>query len=651
LTRLPAARASSHSQQGDIRVEYSAREVAPPALLLQQLLRAHRVFLLHHATTIAALYTRIPRVMFCGFLKSFWDGFIWNWDVLLHGNPAVDIYDGLKLSAGGEIGIGVGEEDWGSGEREVLEGFVSRTEGLVDLIVSRFGDAPGREHNTLSSSPPKSKPMNAAFPDRRGSGNHPGPADGVIFSGTGALTRHSTRTVSSWMEWLYTHGEDTFGIKENPGSKPRRKRKKREPDRPSHISKDPGVPPSIVKTMKQNEANMPLDNSNDIAYPSPTEQLPAVNDPAPGTETYMKYLTFGIYGSSWGIPAGRPPSRRQISTSRTLVESDESKRPPRNVAMTQGIGKHEASSGCFLVGLLDQLEEGPSLQDAGEDTRQTKDPEDGGEQHSLNDRITMRTLHVERVRRKPLGHSQSLQDTGATGDQVYSDRLRTVIYVHKPFIFSFLFQQGTDLLSLPYFYRSLHYQLGPLQRSLLARTSPSTVSQRLWKAAAPASTASPQTWQPICDIVYDPIGLAVHTTIPNVPEPSLAQSEPSMPWTRVEALSVHSQILNTYESTRRHTSEVERTSKTSRGWWVVWMRLPTRQALEQAHPGQCREAFLVRQASDHVTTSASKSITISRFGREVSGSSVSSGWGPGNLAGGIGIDARQYIDTLLSLRR
>ena len=52
----------------------------------------------------------------------------------------MDIYGGIKLAAGGELGMGVGEEEWGSGEREVLEHFQSRTEGLVDLMVSRFGD-------------------------------------------------------------------------------------------------------------------------------------------------------------------------------------------------------------------------------------------------------------------------------------------------------------------------------------------------------------------------------------------------------------------------------------------------------------------------------------------------------------------------------
>ena len=142
LTRLPSSsEATAHkSQKSPISVEYSAREVCPPALLLQQILRAHQIFLLHQAPSIADLFARIPRPKFYGFLKRFWDGFVWNWDVLLHGNPAVEIFNGLKLAAGGELGIGEGEEEWGSGEREILEGFIERTGGLVDLVVSRFGD-------------------------------------------------------------------------------------------------------------------------------------------------------------------------------------------------------------------------------------------------------------------------------------------------------------------------------------------------------------------------------------------------------------------------------------------------------------------------------------------------------------------------------
>ena len=61
------------------------------------------------------------------------------------------------------------------------------------------------------------------------------------------------------------------------------------------------------------------------------------------------------------------------------------------------------------------------------------------------------------------------------------------------------------------------------------------------------------------------------------------------------------------------------------------------------------EAFLIRKASDYVPAAARKS--SGRFGREVSGSGAGGGCGAGKLAEGIGIDARQYIEGLLSLNR
>ena len=205
---------------------------------------------------------------------------------------------------------------------------------------------------------------------------------------------------------------------------------------------------------------------------------------------------------------------------------------------------------------------------------------------------------------------------------------------------------------MPSFYHSIHYQLGPLQRPLLTSTSPSKVSERLREASAPKTTSPTESSQPICDLVYDPVNLTVHTTIPNIPEPAGAaakSSNPGGPWSRVEALNVHSQILKTYSSTRRNTLELERTCKTSRGWWVVWMRLPHDAAVPPSQSNPSREAVLIRKASDYVAPAVK--YPSGRFGRDISGSRASSGWNAGRLAEGIGIDARQYIEGLLSLNR
>lgn len=654
-------------------LEYSAREVSPPTLLLQQILRAHHIFLLHQSSSIAELYTRVGRPEFCDFLKRFWDAFIWSWDVLLHGNPAVDIFNGLKLAAGGELGIGVGEEDWGSGEREVLEGFIGRTEGLVDLVVARFSDSSYKSRNTSASFSATANSRDIT-PEWQVLGERvQGPADGIIFSGVGALSRASVRNISSWMEQLYMYGQDCYGVRDNPSSAPRRKRRITKPYSPDYKlsgqglqtqQKHPnsvslhgqgsgsssdqvtGIPASLLTPRSVLDIRDRKSSGSGKTLPRSDEESAAnssLQDSAFGTETMVKYLTLGVYGSSWGIPSGRPPVNQRVSSLRREDSSigkqsnSSNKEEPRT--------EPELPGGYFLIGLQGQLEEDLRISEGekeiGEGTDEDSVLEEGSK---LKERIVIRTLHVERTKR------QQTDDAERTVE-VDQARLRVVVYVRQPFIFTFLFELQTDALAMPSFYRSLHHQLGPLQRPLLTSTSPSKVTERLWEAAAPKSTASTKSSQPICDLVYDPARLTVHTTIPNIPEPGpyVVDRQEVLPWTRVEAMSVHSQILNTYSSTRQHSAEQERTSKTSRQWWVVWMRLP------QARPGGAtgseayREAFLIRKASDYVPAAARKS--SGRFGREVSGSGAGGGWGPGKLAEGIGIDARQYIEGLLSLNR
>ena len=201
-------------------------------------------------------------------------------------------------------------------------------------------------------------------------------------------------------------------------------------------------------------------------------------------------------------------------------------------------------------------------------------------------------------------------------------------------------------------YKSLHHQLGPLQQSLLSSTSPTKVHQRLQEAGTPLSTTSLDNSQPIYDLVYDPHNLTVHTSIPSIPDSGTAAAEGLLaaenPWTRIEALNVHSQILNTLLSTRQHLSEVERTSKTSRGWWVVWMRLPLSSSRPNSEASDYREAILIRKASDQKPVSALRKASSAFSAREAS---TSSSWAPGRLTEGIGIDTRKYIEGLLSLNR
>ena len=127
----------------------------------------------------------------------------------------------------------------------------------------------------------------------------------------------------------------------------------------------------------------------------------------------------------------------------------------------------------------------------------------------------------------------------------------------------------------------------------MARISSSSIP---YTTTASQPGSEPNT-QPIYDLVYDPRTLTIHSSIPNIPDPGtliaegLGSNGTPTGWTRVEALNVHSQILATVSSTRRTLSEIERTCKTNRSWWVVWMRLrPSEDADASAQDGETDDA-------------------------------------------------------------
>lgn len=228
-------------------------------------------------------------------------------------------------------------------------------------------------------------------------------------------------------------------------------------------------------------------------------------------------------------------------------------------------------------------------------------------------------------------------------------------------MFTFLFELQTPTLVYPAFYRSIHYQLGPLQKPLLSSTSPANVSQRISISNITQNTRRSTTnKQPIYELVYDPSNLTIRSSIPNIPEPGSFAAEGianTPPWTRLEALNVHHRILATYSETRLRPLEVERTCKTNRSWWVTWVRVPNSAKEDIPEKSESfNEAFLIRKASDYATTAGhSRTGSGSRFFRDLSGASASpSGLGSmtsGRLAEGVGLDPRRYIESLLSLNR
>jgi hypothetical protein len=758
ITKIPDTKGRLAEEQET--TEYSSREVKPAILLLGDLLRAHSTFLLHHASSMSALFVRTRRSKFVGILGRYWDTFLSSWNVLMHGNPANSLYGGIKVAACGELGMGVGEEERGSGEREVLEGFVGRIEGLVDVIVSKFGDA------ELETDVKQNKPGPAKSVEPKpsqpwlGSGEEPATEDGAIFLGTGSLSRKSLRDVTHWMEDLYRWGEYAYGVIDNPSSI--RRSKKLKPSQTVRGKKDISAGAAnklqdtsgISSSRRDSESQAPQGEATmTILPPAPIIEGAAAGSTAsrltkspsfkrgPGSFTstdsesgkgnkFMQYLKFG-YGTHWSI--GGPSSKTEGGQhhSEVLNESaivdDQQKDGLGDVAegldgAKKGLRPRSGSVGHYLIGLLGDFE-------SDDDTIYPEDSnsENAGSKHQ-NSRLLLRTLTVELEReedaraeadisidlgnlgKEPRSMNAGSEHTGTSNasfesqDRNKTKKLRVVVYVKKPFIFVFLFELRTDTLALTSLYRSLHQQIQPLLKPLGHSTR--------FRASKPDLVSADGSTTPIFDLVWDPRLLTINSTIPNIPDPLLISSTPhTPPWSRIEALNTHMQLVNTYIASSCDRSELERTCKTSRGWWVVWTRVPdpeppapvlssgkvkvpgliAEDSMEShtskapgglrpstgvsksrgtstfsssmvsgpAHPfleatlgpsesvAKDKEIFLIRRASDYVAKPG---------GRFVSGASAmvqESGWtsGPSKLAQGIGVDTKRYIEGLLNLNR
>lgn len=355
------------------------------------------------------MFEKYDRTKFCNILEKYWSRFSDNWDVLLHGSPAVDIYNGMKLAAGGELGMGVGEEEWGSGERLVLEDFVQKTEGLVDFMVSRFGEPSPLQDSSKFVGLEKSDDLTDQEP-WVGSGRTPAAADGIVFSGVGAITRRSLRDMSQWIETIYSQGDHAYGVGDNPT----RVRKKRRRGNPSHsttsdpnpdaptvkrsplqdqntpitnpvLTPSPNIPPDLIKSVETslNKASNAVGSSHDGTVDKQEPLLASLGD----SETWMKYLTLG-YGTTWGSKKAAlddGPSPQMPTTDGTSSEP-----PMRYVAPEPDIDHaaerlktqiRQENRGYFAIGLKGDLGDG--------------NIDDTNSQGDWNHRTLLRTVHVE----------------------------------------------------------------------------------------------------------------------------------------------------------------------------------------------------------------------------------------------------------------
>ncbi|KAG9249942.1 uncharacterized protein F5Z01DRAFT_667829 [Emericellopsis atlantica] len=635
LTKIPLPpRLPTKTGDGqEEKFEYSSRELKPASLMLADLLRAHNIFLMHHDSSLSALFVRSRRSKFVTVLSRYWDLYLSTWNVMLHGNPARNSYGGINVAPCGELGVGVGEEDRGSSEREVLEGLVGRIEGLVDLVVSRFGECdPDAEVATS---------IDETHSHWLGAGHEPGHEDGAIFLGTGALSRKSVRDVTHWMEDLYTWGEHAYGLIESPTSVRRAK-------------------PSKPKAQAQAQAATPS-HDEEPSQPAPVKtQGDADSQPANEDESEQSkldkmysYMKMG-YGTYWSLPGASGPSsdtEAKDTAQPAATEHHQSLKPER-----PSLGRRSSSSeaaGHFLIGLKGDIEEGNS--DHG-----SHSSEDGGENH--NSRTVLRTINVELESEtteqpeatiiKNFQHPASVHtQSQVVGNMVpgYNShdlnkaaKLRVVLYVNRPFVFAFFFRLRTDSLAMDTLYRSLHHQLAPLKKQLLASTE-----------YRPSRPDSGRQASEIHDLIWDPQSMTVRSTIPNIPE----TNDPPDQWSRADALSTHLHLLNIQAATRHQACELERTQKTSRGWWIVWTRIYDEAKagdatdLQTIHEGTSdAESQLSRQNDDREATIGKEIILIRRASDHIGFRKESvGGEGAGRLAQGIGVDTRRYIEELLSL--
>ncbi|KAG6022637.1 hypothetical protein E4U40_004483 [Claviceps sp. LM458 group G5] len=752
--RLPVKTA----QESEAKYEYSSRELKPASILLRDLLRAHSIFLLHHDTSLSALFVRRRRTKFVAVIGRYWDLFLSTWNVMLHGNPVRNILGGVNLAVSGELGVGVGEEQRGSGEREVLEGLVGRIEGLVDLVVSKFGDDvdidDAKSYRNQQAGPPP--------PRWLGTGQEPAAEDGAIFLGVGALSRKSVSDVTHWMEDLYQWGHHAYGVIESPTST-RRARARAHGRRPNKQSVDEassaaGIEDLGDRAKKLNEQVISegkmemkrdteeLQNSQKQQQQQQTPQtVQAEQDaealttaaaadastvteaPAPPDTTeaqdgkldkMLSYMKLG-YGSYWTIPGKshlytNPPSptttaaatSAATATPTVSFKPSQEAPPPRSppqASTPPHVRSHPPqrtafeTQGHYLIGLKGSIEDdaGVYVSDSSASDSASSDPN--------NVRTVLRTVNIE-LEHKPstrpdatIVHDfREFEPSGSVLTQApvaedmrpgcyhshdlnKAEKLRVVVYVNRPFIFTFLFRLHTESLALDSLYRSLHHQLSPLKKPLLESTAYRP------DVAAGTSSHGRSANNTMYSLVWDVASMTVHCTIPNIPESN--SSDGNEAWSRADAINSHLHLLTLHALTRSKHSDLERHQKTTRGWWIVWTKLldraenrsdgsPRRRSsssdghtqepsdaemknaigdsqdgasgnespsMEQQQQQQravvSKEIFLLRRASDHVGLG----------GLSGGGGSMVHGAERGNkLVQGIGVDTRRYVEDLLS---
>ncbi|KAK6510044.1 hypothetical protein TWF481_004757 [Arthrobotrys musiformis] len=676
--------------------EFSPREVSPHSVLIAQLKTSYRQFILFNGT-LDYILSNHGRDILVQRLEKFYNEWAWRWEVMLYGNPAVDVWNGIK------IGRGVGEE-----EKNVLGGFADRnraeedgSERMIDLVVSRFGKLPGDEKDAKKFKPGFST---------RGTGRIPGPDDGCIYRGLGNLTKESVRDLAEWMARWYQDGDLSFDYKrERPSRKKARRRKPKTTTAPPQTEPEASTSEATTTVTATAAPDGPTSAEAEIAAPESSASVAAEAAASEGStsvaaetaepdegasqpETRLPPPLFPVepqQSTQGGEPTPEPSSkdRKSKDKGKTKGKSPNDAGESNNGQASGSKGNNNLMLNVLTLGTYGvysawnrNKEGGPSKEDTSEQSGEQNLAEVSGRfiigyTGALDDEEEDPTTNDMNVDQKDfisttiwVARRKDMSQTGDSADkQPVLEECRLVAYAAYPFIFAMLFHSNNESLKKPSFYKLLHQQLGPLKGPLISS------SEKQYQ---------PSNHKGVFDLIFDPATLTVHTSLPSIPG---SDDQPDTPANgglpRVEALHVHSQILRVIEDTRwkdiplgAPTGERERTNRTNRGWWIAWMRLEgvepqnrpqltsttspaatvDPQVEQQGlvppadeitsfigsvskHRRGRREAFIIRKGSDHRThVRASKD--------SKSGFSI-----PIKLSGGLGIDTKHYFDQLLNL--
>ncbi|KAH8150511.1 uncharacterized protein LAJ45_05206 [Morchella importuna] len=618
-------------------VEYSSREVAPPLVLLAQIRQAYNQFRFHYgsfAQNHAKLgRTAFCRRLEKYWLRWAWG----RWEVMLHGSPGTVAFgDGGIKMVGGRPGREIAEEErkflrtWA--EKEKTKGMVDMVVFRFGDFIEEEKD---KDKNKSAQSGywfwgNTTKAVAAAMSTtstlpKGNSSKGPGiimPQDGCIFPGTGSLEACSVRDIATYISELYQYGDDISRRSASGKQKKNRKRPKGLFNKTSgsgysadnsSVESSPRRSLSTVRDEARSTPPPPAAGSNlkPSADEASDESRGRMGQTATAEESRKSKITlnsnakiFNLLTFGWSGGSTKSAAANDSNTGTTNTPTVASGVTPTSTTtaadatITSSSEPEPTPPPMTNVDPMEHVERAPQEQLAEMMATAARDAQSTG-------RITSRTVWAERKKPPPSpppsppspeqdnasrstevavadasgkGKRKDNSSQGQTTQQasINLEEFRIVVYTNHPFIFAFIFESTSAQLTSPAFYRTLHHQLAPLHGPLLKSSNLSpTAAADLAKNASSSSKLhhSAPPAKPPYDLLYNPTTLMIHSTVPPIPEPGPESSQQQSGWSRAEAFHVHTLILGILCETMRDRAEQERSARSTRGWWINWMRL------------------------------------------------------------------------------